>query len=76
MAIKMSRAPGKARESSSPKAGSISPLSSDEEDEEEENQDAREETPDLYRNSALGMYGGVSYLPPTVACAMFINSIP
>ncbi|KAJ3900167.1 hypothetical protein F5879DRAFT_887267 [Lentinula edodes] len=58
VAIKMSRAPGKARESSSPKAGSISPLSSDEEDEEEENQDAREETPDLYRNSALGMYGG------------------
>lgn len=24
--------------------------------------DAREETPDLYRNSALGMYGGVSNL--------------
>ncbi|KAJ3855492.1 hypothetical protein EV368DRAFT_72228 [Lentinula lateritia] len=58
VAIKMSRAPGKARESSSPKAGSISPLSSDEEDEEEETQDAREEMPDLYRNSALGMYGG------------------
>ncbi len=24
--------------------------------------EAREETPDLYRNSALGMYGGVSLI--------------
>jgi E3 ubiquitin-protein ligase HUWE1 len=30
-------------------------------EEEEESEDAdREETPDLYRNSALGIYGGVS----------------
>lgn len=41
------------------KAESVSSIGS--EDEEEEMQDAaREETPDLYRNSALGMYGGVS----------------
>lgn len=56
----MSRAPGKARDLlNSPKAGSMSSLSSDEEDEEEEAENPREETPDLYRNSALGMYGGV-----------------
>lgn len=30
------------------------------EDDEETEDVAREETPDLYRNSALGMYGGVS----------------
>ncbi|KAJ3790759.1 hypothetical protein GGU10DRAFT_281593 [Lentinula aff. detonsa] len=58
VAIKMSRAPGKARESISPKAGSLSPLPSDEEEDEEETEENREETPDLYRNSALGMYGG------------------
>lgn len=56
----MSRAPGKARDLlDSPKPGSISSLSSDEEDEDEETENPREETPDLYRNSALGMYGGV-----------------
>lgn len=34
--------------------------SEDDEDEEMEEDTGREETPDLYRNSALGMYGGVS----------------
>ncbi|KAJ4483401.1 hypothetical protein J3R30DRAFT_3834848 [Lentinula aciculospora] len=58
VAIKMSRAPGKFKELNSPKVGSDSPLSSDGEGEEEEIEDVREETPDLYRNSALGMYGG------------------
>ncbi|KAJ3821015.1 hypothetical protein F5878DRAFT_550493 [Lentinula raphanica] len=61
VAIKMSRAPGKPRESNSPRAGILSPLPSDEDDdddEEEEEEENREETPDLYRNSALGMYGG------------------
>lgn len=61
VAIKMSRAPGKARDLDSPKPGIISPITSDEEDEEEEARDTREETPDLYRNSALGMYGGVCF---------------
>ena len=60
----MSRAPGKPRESNSPRAGILSPLPSDDDDdddEEEEEEENREETPDLYRNSALGMYGGVSF---------------
>lgn len=38
------------------KSDSEDSMDSDESDEE----DAREETPDLYRNSALGIYGGVS----------------
>jgi E3 ubiquitin-protein ligase HUWE1 len=41
------------------KAESVSSMGS-EEDEEEMEDTGREETPDLYRNSALGMYGGVS----------------
>lgn len=37
-----------------------SSLSSEEEEDSDMSEDeAREETPDLYRNSALGMYGGV-----------------
>jgi E3 ubiquitin-protein ligase HUWE1 len=36
-------------------------VSSDSSSEDESmDHEAREETPDLYRNSALGMYGGVS----------------
>ncbi|KAF5393284.1 hypothetical protein D9757_000601 [Collybiopsis confluens] len=59
VAIKMSRAPGKGKDLlDSPKARIMSPLPSDEEDDEEEMDEVREETPDLYRNSALGMYGG------------------
>ncbi|KIK67399.1 hypothetical protein GYMLUDRAFT_37513 [Collybiopsis luxurians FD-317 M1] len=59
VAIKMSRAPGKNKDlPGSPKAGTISPLPSDEDENEEETEEDREETPDLYRNSALGMYGG------------------
>jgi E3 ubiquitin-protein ligase HUWE1 len=45
---------GKARETSSS-------LVSDD-DEESDNAAIREETPDLYRNSALGMYGGVVHM--------------
>lgn len=33
---------------------------SEDEDEDMDGASPREETPDLYRNSALGMYGGVS----------------
>lgn len=33
---------------------------SEDEDDEMDDGSPREETPDLYRNSALGMYGGVS----------------
>lgn len=35
---------------------------SEDEDEAADVAGAREETPDLYRNSALGMYGGVSLI--------------
>lgn len=39
-------------------------VSSESEDHEENTADAsREETPDLYRNSALGMYSGVRFNP-------------
>lgn len=41
-------------------SGSSDDDDDDEEDEEEGGGRGREETPDLYRNSALGMYGGVS----------------
>ncbi|KAK7053298.1 E3 ubiquitin-protein ligase tom1 [Paramarasmius palmivorus] len=57
VAIKMSRSPGsKGKESiEGPKAESVASYTSESEDDEG---DEREETPDLYRNSALGMYGG------------------
>lgn len=55
----MSRSSGKTKESiEGTKTESVSSLSSDEDDEELQDT-GREETPDLYRNSALGMYGGV-----------------
>lgn len=63
IAIKMSRAADKTKEGGDDKAESVGSLASDDDDEidddneEEEAEDrAREETPDLYRNSALGMY--------------------
>ena len=57
IAIKMSKASGKNKEDSA----QVEPMSSASEDEDEvmDDADARDETPDLYRNSALGMYGGV-----------------
>ncbi|KAI3618920.1 ubiquitin-protein ligase [Moniliophthora roreri] len=57
VAIKMSRSPGsKSKENTEGlKAESMASYSSESGDEAE---DEREETPDLYRNSALGMYGG------------------
>lgn len=39
---------------------------SEDEDDEEMQDPGREETPDLYRNSALGMYGGVSGRMPLI----------
>ncbi|RDB16805.1 E3 ubiquitin-protein ligase TOM1-like [Hypsizygus marmoreus] len=58
IAIKMSRASGKPKGSADDaKTESVSSIEPDDEDEEDEAVD-REETPDLYRNSALGMYGG------------------
>ena len=58
--MKMSRSSGKNNKESheGTKTDSVSSLGSEEEDEELEDT-GREETPDLYRNSALGMYGGV-----------------
>ena len=52
VAIKMSRSSSKGKEVQG-KTESVPPESSDEDDVEEAD---REETPDLYRNSALGMY--------------------
>lgn len=42
-------------------------LSSEENDSDMSEDGAREETPDLYRNSALGMYGGVSIRLPLLS---------
>lgn len=49
------------------KKGASTPTVSEEEDDDEETDEdeemeteGREETPDLYRNSSLGMYAGVS----------------
>lgn len=57
VAIKMSKSAGKGKDS-------IEDVETDSDVSSEEEDDARgpgrEETPDLYRNSALGIYGGVS----------------
>lgn len=58
IAIKMSKISNKTKEDMA-KDYSISSDSSTED--ESMDDEPREETPDLYRNSALGMYGGVSY---------------
>jgi E3 ubiquitin-protein ligase HUWE1 len=54
IAIKMSRASGKGKEALDGKDETSVSVSSDSEEEEVEGT-GREETPDLYRNSALGM---------------------
>jgi len=58
VAIKMSRASEKAKDGDEGKADSTDTLSDEEEGEDDIDVDdaARDETPDLYRNSALGMY--------------------
>ncbi|EGN99872.1 hypothetical protein SERLA73DRAFT_88605 [Serpula lacrymans var. lacrymans S7.3] len=57
VAIKMSRASDKIKDSGGTKAESIVTLSEEDEEEGTEGTDPdREETPDLYRNSSLGMY--------------------
>lgn len=58
----MSRLSGKNKDNTgSFKSESDSSVSStDGENESDIEEEVREETPDLYRNSALGMYGGVS----------------
>jgi E3 ubiquitin-protein ligase HUWE1 len=58
IAIKMSRSSAKSSKDAAEGAKAQSAPSSDSEDEDLEDT-GREETPDLYRNSALGMYGGV-----------------
>ncbi|KAJ7703165.1 hypothetical protein B0H17DRAFT_1175941 [Mycena rosella] len=58
IAIKMSRTSNRNKDIvEGQKAESVTSMGS-EEDEEEMQDAGREETPDLYRNSALGMYGG------------------
>ncbi|KAG6810921.1 hypothetical protein H0H92_009816 [Tricholoma furcatifolium] len=60
LAIKMSRSTGKNKDIMDGNRSQSEPsLSSDEGEESDIEEDAREETPDLYRNSALGMYGGL-----------------
>lgn len=55
----MNRSAGKNKDTSEgAKAASVSSMDSSD-DEESLDDTGREETPDLYRNSALGMYGGV-----------------
>ncbi|KAL0955931.1 hypothetical protein HGRIS_002119 [Hohenbuehelia grisea] len=59
IAIKMSRTSGKGKDLPDGKATSVrSYMSEDDDDDDDEDDADREETPDLYRNSALGMYGG------------------
>jgi E3 ubiquitin-protein ligase HUWE1 len=55
----MSKSSGKNKEDTRKDAS----MPSDSEDNEEENE-AREETPDLYRNSSLGIYAGVRFMAP------------
>jgi E3 ubiquitin-protein ligase HUWE1 len=59
IAIKMSRSSAKSSKDAAGGAKAESAPSSDSEDDEDLEDTGREETPDLYRNSALGMYGGV-----------------
>ncbi|KAK7057165.1 hypothetical protein R3P38DRAFT_3252330 [Favolaschia claudopus] len=59
IAIKMSRTTNKAKDATEQEtAESESSDGSEDEDEEMSQGEGREETPDLYRNSALGMFGG------------------
>ncbi|KAF9227402.1 hypothetical protein BS17DRAFT_727628 [Gyrodon lividus] len=60
VAIKMSRASEKLKDGTEGKAESTGSMSEEEEEEEDVDDDdvGREETPDLYRHSALGMFGG------------------
>ncbi|KAG9316564.1 hypothetical protein JVU11DRAFT_2615 [Chiua virens] len=58
IAIKMSRASEKSKDGLEGKAQSVGSISDDEEEEDVEDAE-REETPDLYRHSALGMFGGM-----------------
>ncbi|KIJ18752.1 hypothetical protein PAXINDRAFT_167299 [Paxillus involutus ATCC 200175] len=60
VAIKMSRASEKLKDGTEGKAESTGSMSEEEEEEEDIDVDdaGREETPDLYRHSALGMFGG------------------
>lgn len=54
--MKMSRASEKSKDGAEGKAQSVGSISEDEEEEDIDVEDAgREETPDLYRHSALGM---------------------
>lgn len=53
----MSRASEKSKDGADGKAQSVGSISEDEEEEDIDAEDAaREETPDLYRHSALGMW--------------------
>ena len=68
----MSRSPGKGKDAlEGPSAESVSSYNSGSEDEDEDEE--REETPDLYRNSALGMYGGVSNFYPLLLLAAHVS---
>ena len=58
VAIKMSRASGKKEDAK--KDASVS--SGSEDDEETMEDGGREETPDVYRHSALGIYAGVGII--------------
>lgn len=58
----MSRSSGKNNKESPEETKTESVSSLDSEDDDEDLDDGvREETPDLYRTSALGMYGGVRF---------------
>jgi E3 ubiquitin-protein ligase HUWE1 len=61
IAIKMSRSSDKTRAiPTSSRGESVSTSDEEEEEEESEEEEMREETPDLYRNSSLGMCVSIS----------------
>ena len=61
IAMKMSKASARNKEDVTQDEAQSS--ASEGEDDDMNNGSPREETPDLYRNSALGIYGGVSVVP-------------
>ncbi|KAJ7188201.1 hypothetical protein C8R46DRAFT_1341056 [Mycena filopes] len=58
IAIKMSRTSNRNKDTAEGQKSETASSSSEDDDDEEMQDTGREETPDLYRNSALGMYGG------------------
>ena len=57
-----SKESGEKKDTSTPSVSSEDENEGSEDEDEEMDTEGREETPDLYRNSSLGMYAGVSLI--------------